>query len=65
MKMACMFIFLFNRKNLIKIFYKGAPQFGIADYYNKIEVWRNSTLNYQNSLSHIWDNFLPKSLSII
>ncbi|CAD8162273.1 unnamed protein product [Paramecium octaurelia] len=50
-------------KKLIKIIQHGASQLSVADYYNKIEIWRNSTLNYQFSLSHIWDRFLPKQLS--
>ncbi|CAD8094967.1 unnamed protein product [Paramecium primaurelia] len=51
-------------KKLIKTLQHGASQLSIADYYNKIEIWKSSTLNYQYSLSHIWDRFLPKQLSI-
>ncbi|CAD8116292.1 unnamed protein product [Paramecium sonneborni] len=52
-------------KKLIKTIYQGASQLSIADYYNKIEVWRNSALVYQHSMNHIWDKFRPKQLSII
>ncbi|CAD8205681.1 unnamed protein product [Paramecium pentaurelia] len=52
-------------KKLIKNLQLCVSQFGIEDYYNKIEVCRNSTLNYKFSMSHIWDEFLPKQLSIL
>ncbi|CAD8199358.1 unnamed protein product [Paramecium octaurelia] len=52
-------------KKIIKTFQHSASQLSVADFYNKIEIWRNSTLNYQYSMSHIWDLFLPQQLSIL
>ncbi|CAK61112.1 unnamed protein product (macronuclear) [Paramecium tetraurelia] len=52
-------------KKIIQTFLHGASQLSIADYYNKIEIWRNSTLNYQLSMSHIWDKVIPQQLSFL
>ncbi|CAD8118917.1 unnamed protein product [Paramecium sonneborni] len=52
-------------QSLIKTIYQGVSQLSIADYYNKIEVQRNSTLIYRYSMSHIWDQIKSQQLSII